>query len=73
VCFFQLGDQHIYLLLLCSGIRGAVLVFLPGELEITTMRKELKTGQVPHERWEILPLHSRLPFEECQYAQPLDL
>ena len=46
---------------------GAVLVFLPGEAEISRVKKYLeeicKSNQVP---WWILPLHSRIPFEEMQ-------
>ena len=47
--------------------QGAVLVFLPGEAEIARVKKcfhEIsKNHQVP---WWLLPLHSRIPFEETQ-------
>ncbi len=52
-----------------SGIRdasqrGAVLVFLPGEHEIQTVKRELMRSKLGN--LEILPLHSRMPFEDAQ-------
>ena len=52
-----------------NGIKekGAVLVFLPGEAEISRVKKYLE-GVCKNNRkaWWILPLHSRIPFEETQ-------
>ena len=41
---------------------GAILIFLPGELEINEMMKKLQlTPDLC-----LIPLHSRLPFEQAQ-------
>lgn len=47
------------------GEQGAVLVFLPGEAEISRVKKSLEeTSRNYRKAWWILPLHSRIPFEE---------
>ena len=47
--------------------RGAVLIFLPGELEISTVMKSFKRYDPDNEeKLVMLPLHSRLPFESAQ-------
>lgn len=48
-------------------VKGAVLIFLPGELEISTVIKTFtKFDPDNQEKLVLLPLHSRLPFESAQ-------
>lgn len=50
-----------------STDKGAILIFLPGELEISKMIKAFKAHDPDNnEKLVIFPLHSRLPFEETQ-------
>ena len=50
-----------------SSEPGSVLVFLPGEAEIFRVKTSLEELSKSHEKaWWILPLHSRIPFEETQ-------
>ncbi len=48
--------------------KGTVLVFLPGEHEIMTVKRCLmEDEQDAIERgWDILILHSRIPFEDTK-------
>ena len=46
---------------------GGVLIFLPGIQEITTLRDHLmdeRDGVEHKTKWSVLPLHSRIPWEE---------
>lgn len=45
--------------------QGAALIFLPGEAEISTVKSALKESPQAS-TWWILPLHSRIPFEDAQ-------
>lgn len=41
---------------------GAILIFVPGFLEISTLCKRIKkSGQFPAYKYTIIPLHSKLP------------
>ena len=47
--------------------KGAVLIFLPGELEIAKVIKAFKTHDPENnEKLCMYPLHSRMPFEDTQ-------
>ena len=47
---------------------GAILVFLPGLMEITNLFEQLSSNQrdLPRDRFRILPLHSTLSTQEQQ-------
>lgn len=50
---------------ICKGDPGAILVFLPGMSDITILLKMLTdSGFFPTSRYEIYPLHSKLPSLE---------
>lgn len=49
------------------GLKGTVLVFLPGEAEILEVKRALvKDHQVEDSGWDILLLHSKVPQEDIQ-------
>lgn len=60
-------DQH-YEEKGCDYALGAVLVFLPGEREIAQVKAvfEEHENKEGHEKWWIIPLHSRIPFASMQ-------
>lgn len=63
----ELNIDLIYELLLhiCKGDPGAVLVFLPGIGEISKLMRMIEQSNAfPMSRYEIYPLHSKLPTIE---------